>query len=313
MISSFDVESPAFVAIRFAQFVALLIVIGATVFSRVVLVRAARGLDARAIANGRARAAVVALGATLALGVTALMRLLAQCYAIGGDNVAPDRALVRTLVTVTQWGHAWLIEMAAILLALLAFAAARRQHMHGWTLAFVASGALALSMALSGHAVTVPTLRNAALLADALHIVGGSGWLGSLLFVIVVGIPVAHEGDDSQRWHRVAAVVDAFSHSALVFAALSAVTGMFAASQHLDTLSALSQTRYGRLLLFKLAVLSVTAGIGLYNWQLVKPMLNTGPVGTHRLRRSAAAELTIGAVVLLITAILVATPTGMSE
>ncbi len=71
------------------------------------------------------------------------------------------------------------------------------------------------------------------------------------------------------------------------------------------------QTRYGQVLLRTLAVFSVTASIGLYNWRRVTPVLDSGAVGMHRLQCSAAAKLTIGIAVLLVTAILVATPTAL--
>ncbi len=307
----FGVESPAYVAIRWMQYVALLIVIGAIAFALVVLAFGTPLLDARVVAAARARAAVVAIGATLLLGSTALMRLLAQSYALHGESLAADPGLLSTLLRVTQWGHAWMLEMSAIIVALVAFMNARRGRMSGWSVAALSGGALAFSMALSGHAAAMPTLRGLALIADSLHIIGGGGWLGSLLFVVAVGVPVALRGDDTERWQRVAALVNAFSPTALVFASVTAVTGVFAAWLHVETIPALWQTRYGQVLLLKLAVLSVTAGIGLYNWQRVKPVLGAGPVGTHRLQRSAAAEMSIGVLVLLITAILVATPTGM--
>lgn len=311
MIESFGVESPGYVAIRLGQYIALLIVIGATAFGVVVLSVARRQLDPHRIANARARASTVGVGAALALGATALLRLLAQCYAMGGESLAPDPALLSTLLRVTQWGHAWLLEMGAIIIALLAFGDARNGRTRGWALAVVSSLALAFSMALSGHAAAAPTLQIAALTADALHILGGGGWLGSLFFVLLVGIPIALRGDKPECWQRVAALVNAFSPTALAFALLTAITGVFAAWLHIATLPELWQTRYGQILLLKLGVLSVTAGIGLYNWQRVRPVLDAGPVGTRRLRRSSAAELALGAVVLLITAILVATPTGM--
>lgn len=106
-------------------------------------------------------------------------------------------------------------------------------------------------------------------------------------------------------------LVNAFSPTALLFAGLTAITGVFAAWLHVGSVTALWQTRYGQILLLKLAALSLTAAIGFYNWRRVQPILPDGPVGTRRLRRAAAAEITVGVVVILITAVLVATPSGM--
>lgn len=70
---------------------------------------------------------------------------------------------------------------------------------------------------------------------------------------------------------------------------------------------ALWQSRYGRTLLLKLAVLAGVAATGFYNWRRVRPALGD-ELGTARLRRSSAIELPIGLAVLLVTAVLVATP-----
>ena len=64
------------------------------------------------------------------------------------------------------------------------------------------------------------------------------------------------------------------------------------------------------MLLLKLAVLSVVAATGAYNWLRVKPTLGDAR-GATRVRRSASIELTVGLLVLLVTAILVATPTSV--
>jgi copper transport protein len=78
----------------------------------------------------------------------------------------------------------------------------------------------------------------------------------------------------------------------------------------MSELSALWQSGYGRTLLVKLAMLSVVAGTGAYNWRRVKPTLGTA-AGTMRMRTSARIELMVGALVLIATAVLVATPTPM--
>ena len=56
------------------------------------------------------------------------------------------------------------------------------------------------------------------------------------------------------------------------------------------------------------AIESGVAALGFYNWRRVLPTLGDDDA-THRLRRSARAELGLGLVVLLVTAVLVALPT----
>ena len=102
----------------------------------------------------------------------------------------------------------------------------------------------------------------------------------------------------------------AFSPVALVCAGLTAATGVLSAWVHLPALDALWTTRYGWFLLGKLALLSLVAALGAYNWRRVAPALGDA-TGSVRLRRSARAELAVGGAVLLVTAILVATPTPL--
>jgi putative copper export protein len=66
----------------------------------------------------------------------------------------------------------------------------------------------------------------------------------------------------------------------------------------------------GKTLLIKLAVLSVVAVTGAYNWLRVKPTLGQSE-GAPRIRRCALVELSVGILVLAVTAVLVATPTAM--
>jgi putative copper export protein len=130
--------------------------------------------------------------------------------------------------------------------------------------------------------------------------------------VLAAGVPAALALGPERRGPAVAALVNAFSPTALAFAGVTALTGLFAAWLHVGRPAALWETGYGQTLLVKLAVLSLVAGTGAYNWRRVRPALGDD-TGTARVRRSAAAELAVGAVVLLVTAVLVATPTPADD
>jgi putative copper export protein len=154
----------------------------------------------------------------------------------------------------------------------------------------------------------VPRLASVAVLADALHVLGAGGWLGTLLVVVLVGIPIALRQAESERGQAAAALVNAFSPVALACAAAIAITGVLAAWMHLGTVSALWASDYGRVLLVKLAVIVVIATLGAVNWRVLRPALGNVDAA-RRIRGSAIAELAIGALVLAITAVLVVTPT----
>ncbi|MEO5579433.1 MAG: CopD family protein, partial [Gemmatimonadaceae bacterium] len=159
---------------------------------------------------------------------------------------------------------------------------------------------------------SAPTLRPLAILADGIHIMGASGWLGSLLILLVAGIPAAMALATDDRGAAVADLVNAFSPTALVFAGLTATAGVFAGWLHVGTIPALWQTQYGQTLVVKLAFLGIVTATGAYNFLYLKPRLGTLD-GVGNIRRSAMIEIGVAVVVLLVTAVLVATPTGMDK
>ena len=169
---------------------------------------------------------------------------------------------------------------------------------------------LAFSLSFSGHAIAAPRLKPLAVLADSLHVLGASSWLGSLAVVLLVGLPLAGRLAGSQRGPLVAQLINAFSPVALTSAALAASTGLFAAWLHVGRIPNLWGTRYGITLLIKLAILGIVSITGFYNWRVVKPTLGTPEASVH-LGRSARVEVVVALLVLLVTAILVATPTSM--
>lgn len=107
-----------------------------------------------------------------------------------------------------------------------------------------------------------------------------------------------------------AALVNGFSPTALAFAGTLKLSGLFAAWLHMGSVPALWESNYGRTLLLKLAVLSGVFGTGAYNWLKVKPALGD-ELSAVRLGRSARVEIGVGALVLLVTAVLVATAPPM--
>jgi copper transport protein len=177
----------------------------------------------------------------------------------------------------------------------------------GWALAAIGAVVLAFTPALAGHAVATPARTWLAVLSDGIHVLGAGGWLGSLLAVVAVGIPAAMRLGPARRGPAVAAMVNAFSPTALFFAAVVTATGVLSATFHMGAFADLWQSDYGRTLLLKIGVLSLLFGTGAYNWRRVRPSLGDD-AGGHRLRRSASVELAVGVVVLLVTAVLVATP-----
>jgi putative copper export protein/methionine-rich copper-binding protein CopC len=301
---AFDAESPLYAAARWATYAALLALVGAVCFAWLVVPGAARAgaLPEAQLAAGARR---VMLGAAGLLVGAALARLVAQSAAMHGADGALDPSLLGATIGSTVWGRGWLVHAAGAVAAVAG--AATWRTVRRPALAALGAIAAALGMALSGHAAAAESLAPVLVAADALHILGAGGWLGTLLVLALAGIPAALRAAPAERAPAAALLVRAFSPIALACAALLVVTGAIAAWVHLGGLAALWESRYGALLLAKLALLALVAGIGAYNWRVATPRLS-GEAGARRLRASATAELVVGALVLAVTAILVATP-----
>jgi putative copper export protein len=307
--SSFTAESPVYVLVRWVEFLALLVVVGTAAFQATVLGVRRSLWSSRASLRVAAhrRSAAIGLGASLALVLTALVRLYAQSYAIHGAANALEASRIVVMLTRTAWGWGWLLQISAAFVAVAGYRVARGQGARGWRIATAAAVALSFTPALAGHAVAAERLTALAVLTDGVHVLGAAGWLGSLLVMVTAGIGSAVAVEGKSSGPAVAELVNAFSPTALTFAALALLTGLVSAWLNLGSLSALWTSRYGQVLLVKLAALSVVAGTGAYNWLRVRPALGE-VAGTNRLRRSASAELAAGVIVLFVTAVLVATP-----
>jgi putative copper export protein/methionine-rich copper-binding protein CopC len=304
--SSFSAESPAFVVIRFLQFIGILSIVGAIGFYYLVLGRLSNTPgDAGVSQRAQGTAAAVARVAATGLAALAALRLAAQSYAM--HNEWSGIAAMQPMITGTTWGTGWLIQVAASMVVLIAFIALRGTAR--WAVAAIGSVALALSASLSGHAASAtPTLLTVA--ADTLHIIGAGGWLGTLLLLMVAGIASLRAAEPASRGEIAAGMVNAFSPAALVFATIAGLTGFVAGWIHIGSIGSLFSSAYGKTLLLKLGTLSVVVLTGAYNWLRVRPALG-GDESTNRLKRSATVELAAGVLVLAITAVLVATPTPM--
>lgn len=311
----FGVGSPLYILIRLLTFVGVLGIVGVVSFRALVLPRFVRKGTISATGG---RLLVESVGSTPArlgvalsavLGVAVLLRGIAQGYALGDGRF--DLPGLRAMLVGSPWGWGWVAQGIGVVVAWLGFRWASRGRSGGWVLAGAAALILAGTLGLSGHAAGVQRGLTLALLADAGHVLGAGGWLGTLLVLVGIGVPAALRLDDEGRSSALAGLVHAFSALALVCAALVIATGLIGAWLHLGTLQALWGTGYGRALLVKLGSLTVVFGAGAYNFLRVRPELGgvSGSAGAARLRRVVAVELTVAVVVLLITAVLVALPT----
>lgn len=312
-VGGFGVGSPLYALVRLLAFIGVLGVVGVMSFRLLVLQRMVR------VGRVSTRLLMESIGMTPArlgvgfaglLALTLPLRLAAQGYALGGGGF--DGAGLRAMLLGTMWGWGWIVQAVAVLVAGLGFHWASRGRAGGWGVAGGGVLLLALTLGFAGHAAGVPTGISLAILADAGHVLGAGGWLGSLLLMLGIGLPSALRLDEEVRGEAITELVRRFSMVALGCAGLVVVTGGIGAWLHLGGLAALLESEYGRALLLKLGVVGVVFATGAYNYRRLGPAAGSA-LGARRLRRTSTFELAVTIVVLAVTAFLVALPTPRGE
>jgi putative copper export protein/methionine-rich copper-binding protein CopC len=288
---------------RWAGFIGLLAVLGAVVFRFAILGALERRHEP--VADLAERARQIGVAAVVLLLANAVYRLFVELRAVGHPHATSELGALMMLLSETTWGRGWLVGGIGATL-LLAGLMAARWLAGAWYVAAAGALAVAVSPALTGHAAA----EDSALLAitvDALHVLGAGAWLGTLLLVVLAGLPAALRRVPGERGPAAASILRAFHPLALICVPLVVVSGLTSAWMRLDSFAALTTSRYGTYLLIKVVLFLCVALTGAYNWRRMLPKLGD-EAGARRIRRTASLELIIGAVVVAITAALVVTP-----
>lgn len=298
---------------RWGGYLGTFLVIGACVF-RFAVLRAWMGAHAEdeAVAAALARRAALCglAGACLLLAAIG-PRLWFQAAGFVDPGQPIDRELLALVLGETAWGRGWMSQFAAAIVATLGFLIAVLVPRWGWIGAGIGATLVALAAPLTGHAVSEAAGRSGVVL-DALHVLGGGAWLGTLAVTLLAGLQVFRRLPDAEHGRFAARLIAAFSPVALVGATLVVLAGAALSWRYLggtvaERLAALTGSAWGRALLFKIATLGGVAALGAWNWRVLLPTLGTADAA-GRLRRSARLELALGLLLLLITAIMVARP-----
>jgi copper transport protein len=128
--------------------------------------------------------------------------------------------------------------------------------------------ALASGLPLSGHQATEPNASWLAELADWLHLVAASVWVGGVAALAFFVWPLA------PSLRRTAFV--GFARLAVLLVAVMVLAGAYLALARLPELSDLWETLYGRLLLMKAAIVGLALIWGAVHHFVVRPRLEAG-------------------------------------
>jgi copper transport protein len=310
-----------YAACRYAGFVGLLLLMGATVFR---LVLWPSGLPDRRVRI------LIWFGYGLAFVASAGELVLQVPYATGGPLAhVPGTEL--SAVLGTTFGIAHVVRLAVLALAApilvamspLVGAAEPNAPRHArWPVLCAVPLAIALlaTWAYSGHAGSTDPLESVP--SDVIHLGAMSVWLGGLVVLLAALLPTA---DDVglraalPRW------------SAIAMASVAALIASGAVQALIETggWSALTATAYGQLLLAKIALLALVLLIANVSRLWVRRSCATGvqarsgsgrsgvstargPSDVRRLRRGVAAETVLAAAAVAVATVLIQTVPGRS-
>lgn len=281
-----------------------------------------RGGGAWGVGLGVARALQYA-GVALALGLWAFVVI---CWWVGRDDSTVQRLVIAGAATLavgsiarvvfqagyidsqiadvlrTEAGRAWFTTaVLALPLGLLGSSLARLLHrpVHGAALAILAV-LVGRSLAAGGHGAA----GRAQLLGNVMtvvHVAAMACWVGGLVGVLVC---VRRDTDDTEG------AIRRFSDIALGLVTVLAATGVVQSFRQLETLDALTESTFGRLLIVKLVLVGILLAVAL----LSRFVLRAGELSVqrpgeeptrwtwrHALRRTVAAETLLAAAVVATT------------
>jgi copper transport protein len=240
--------------------------------------------------------------------IAAVAMFLLQGPSAAGSSVgtAADPSLLSQTLG-TKFGIAVLTRI--VLLVVLAIVFLRTHGRFRPVVALAGGAALALTWSETGHA-SVGAVAAVTTVADAVHLVAMSVWLGGLVllavFVLAGKLPLADASAVSER----------FSRTAFIAVCVLAVSGAVVAAKEIFTTPNLAGSRYLELLLFKLAGFGVVVCIAAGSRSVVRSRFAEPRAraarkaqgnALRRLRHSVGGEVAVASVVLGVAAALVST------
>jgi len=258
-----------------------------------------------------ARIAWISIALCVLSGVTWLVLTAAS---MSGQTVADVYAqgTLWTVLSQTDFGNDWLARsifvgvLAGLLIPLLSTAGAKPPWLKAAAVIFSAS--LVGSLAWAGHAIGAQGIEGTVHpAADVLHLIAAAAWVGTLVPLALL-LSMTRKNAGLLPVARTATL--RFSTLGIASVGTLLLTGMVNTWYLVGSVSALTESSYGHLLLVKLALFLTMVGVAAFNWsQLTPRLVRTAEAGAARkaqraLCRNAAFEASLGAAIIGIVAVL---------
>jgi putative copper resistance protein D len=180
----------------------------------------------------------------------------------------------------------------------------------------VIAAALVASLAFAGHAGAGEGPEGTFhLAADLLHLTAAAAWVGAL-------VPLAmllHAANKGEALPVAREATRRFSVMGIASVGTILATGIVNTYVLSGSIPALLGTQYGRLVLVKVSLFGVMVSIAAINRQLLTPRLvqdedaRAARLACKRLRNNSLVEAAVGAIILVVVAILGTLPPGLQE
>jgi copper resistance protein D len=252
--------------------------------------------------------------------VSGVAWLVLTAASMSGQSVADvySQDVLWTVLSQTDFGNDWLVRLilacglAGVSVAFLSARGAKS----GWlkTAAVILAAAFAGSLAWTGHAIGGQGLEGVVHpIADILHLVAAAAWVGALIPLTLL-LAMTGQNADALAVARTATL--RFSTLGILSVATILLTGIINTWYLSGSIDALTETKYGHLLLIKIALFFAMVGVAAFNRLRPTPRLVDNPDVTaaqdarRQLCRNAAVEAAMGVAIIAIVAALGTLPPG---
>jgi copper transport protein len=282
--------------------------------------------------NRFVRLAWTSLFLLLASLIASLVLQTSAVLDVGAGQAFSPSNLYQTL-TQTAFGLPFLMQacVTLVLFGIVFFISRQKRESNETTIpdlndkqsllwaGLIISSLLFLMPSLTGHAQAAAGEFRFTVFTDWLHQIVAGAWIGGL-FHLILTLPEIVRGFGSlQRLSLLSRVIPFFSRMAIACAGFLTLTGIYSSWIHVDGFSALLNTSYGLVLLFKIALFLFMLALGGLNTFVLRPRAarlitetnfaeEEGAKIFKSFNRALTFEVVLGILVLLLAAILAFLP-----
>ncbi len=287
--------APESVAIRWADLIALSLLIGSLGFSLLVATAAVSP-------TGQTQALIVLMWVGwAATGVASVLMLLLEASVAGGTSLSEALPLLGDVIGGTAYGSLWLTRLA-LWLATGAILLVGGRTRRGQWLALAAASVILLTQSLFSHGSATQD-ATVAVVGDWLHFGAATLWIGGLVSFLTV--LVVRRGTWAISAESCGHLVAAFSNYARIAVLALIVSGLYAAWIDVGSLDALLNTLYGQALLIKLILFLPLLALAAVNLLVTARRLKSGDrLWVGRLRGLVTLEMGLTVMILFFAAVM---------